>query len=533
MLPRLTKQEVIKQDTKSGASNVDEENSKKEIKISVSGHESRPDCNKFDIANYKNVKETDKYTFISNIWKPDDSFVFPRSQHKGQNFSCKHGWLQQYEWLEYSLKADKVFCRYCVFYPNGQRGDLAIKGLNFWKSATSKFSVHNESKSHLNAKKDFAKFLKTTKYPEERIDNQVRKSERTKIEKNRAKLIPIIKCVLFLAKQGLAFRGHRDDLQHIQKGDKNPGNFQALLKLCSDIGSDSNLAKHLENAPKNATYRSKTIQNQIINVVGDKITDEIVKGVKESKFFSVLADEATDVSNKEQMSLVLRYVDENLKVKEDFVKFIHCDTGFSGEQLAMKILEEIEKLGLSMDNCRGQGYDGAGAMAGKDRGVANRIVELFAKAIYMHCFSHILNLAVMKCVKIEMIKSMFEYCRVISDFFNNSPKRSQFFAHVMKEEYRDMPGEKQKKLLKKCQTRWVERINALAVFLKCYTVTYNTLKRISNNEIFNGSEWRPDSRLNASGLYHHMEKFQFIVCLVMCKHILAYTKALTVSLQGK
>ena len=59
---------------------------------------------------------------------------------------------------------------------------------------------------------------------------------------------------------------------------------------------------------KNETYRSKTIQNQIINVVGDKVKSEIIGEIKKSKFFSILADEASNVSNKEQISLVLRYL---------------------------------------------------------------------------------------------------------------------------------------------------------------------------------------------------------------------------------
>jgi hypothetical protein len=36
------------------------------------------------------------------------------------------------------------------------------------------------------------------------------------------------------------------------------------------------------------------------------ITEALVTEVKEAKFFSVLADEATDCSNVEQMAIVLR-----------------------------------------------------------------------------------------------------------------------------------------------------------------------------------------------------------------------------------
>ena len=169
---------------------------------------------------------------------------------------------------------------------------------------------------------------------------------------------------MHLVKQGLPLRGHRDDSQHNKQLYMNSGNFQQLLKLISEIGKND-LKSVIENVPKNATYRSKTIQNQIINIVGDKVKSEIIGEIRKSKFFSILADEASAVSNKEQMSLILRYLDSNL----------------TGEHLSKTILKEIETLGLSMDDCRGQGYDGAGAMAGSEKGVASCISQRYTNAI--------------------------------------------------------------------------------------------------------------------------------------------------------
>ena len=78
-----------------------------------------------------------------------------------------------------------------------------------------------------------------------------------KIKKNRERLIPIIWCVLYLVKQGLPLRGHRDDSQHNKQPYINSGNFQELLKLISETGN-SDLKSVIEKIP---TYRSKTIQN--------------------------------------------------------------------------------------------------------------------------------------------------------------------------------------------------------------------------------------------------------------------------------
>ena len=83
---------------------------------------------------------------------------------------------------------------------------------------------------------------------------------------------------------------------------------------------------------------------------------------------------------------------------------------------------------MSFRDVRGQGYDGAGAMAGAEKGVASRITKKYPLAPYVHCYSHKLNLCVVKVTKVAKIKDMFDHCRCISDFFGNSPKRYEFFS---------------------------------------------------------------------------------------------------------
>lgn len=72
---------------------------------------------------------------------------------------------------------------------------------------------------------------------------------------------------------------------------------------------DVNLQHHLANASGNAKYTSPDIQNQVIDVLGDHVQTKILSRVIEAQFFSIVADKVTDCSNKEQLSLVLRYVD--------------------------------------------------------------------------------------------------------------------------------------------------------------------------------------------------------------------------------
>jgi len=82
----------------------------------------------------------------------------------------------------------------------------------------------------------------------------------------------------------------------------NHGNLQALLDFPIESG-DAVLKKHFESAPKNATYKSKTIQNELIDLCGQQIRSNIVDRVKECGFFSIMADEVQDSGNHEQLLL--------------------------------------------------------------------------------------------------------------------------------------------------------------------------------------------------------------------------------------
>ena len=67
--------------------------------------------------------------------------------------------------------------------------------------------------------------------------------------------------------------------------------------------------------------------------------------MKNAKDYSILADEASDVSCKEQLSLVIRFVDQKSIIREEFLGFLHCcKEGTSGEALANLITDQLKEL---------------------------------------------------------------------------------------------------------------------------------------------------------------------------------------------
>lgn len=63
--------------------------------------------------------------------------------------------------------------------------------------------------------------------------------------------------------------------------------------------NDDVLCMYLETSPRNALYTSKTIQNEMIDVIGGAIEGQIIDEIQAAKFFTILAGEVTDCSNLE------------------------------------------------------------------------------------------------------------------------------------------------------------------------------------------------------------------------------------------
>ena len=353
------------------------------------------------------------------------------------------------------------------------------------------------------------------------VDQALNKAMRERIESNREKLSPIVKTVVFCGRQNIPLRGHRDDSAHYENSEC--GNFQALLDFRVESG-DKVLQKHFETAPRNATYRSKTIQNELISCCGEVITEKIVKEIKDSKFYAISADEVQDCSNKEQMPLVIRYVNKEKSIQEKFIRYILCDKGLTGEALSEKIKENIAEIGLDLQDCRGQCYDGAGNMAGKCSGAAARILNENSLALYTHCASHRLNLCVAASCNLQNVKNMMDNVRVKSDFFNNSPKRQQLLEQMIKEH---LPQENHSKLIDVCRTRWVLRLDGLDRFVEMYTPIVEALFTIRDNV---DKKW-DSCAATAYSLAAMCCDFDFIITLIVVKNILAYTRSATVKLQ--
>ena len=185
-----------------------------------------------------------------------------------------------------------------------------------------------------------------------------------------------------MSKQNLPYRGHRE------KGGKgcdadNEGNYIELIKLLSQY--DPLLEQHLESSNKNETYLSHDIQNDLILALANCTSQKIVQCVKAAKYYALILDGTIDVSRNDQCSVSLRHVNEDGRAEE-------LEGGRSEDYLNV-LIGKLEEIGIDINDCRGQAYDGASTMSGHLSGLLKRVKDLCGTtAIYVHCCAHILNL---------------------------------------------------------------------------------------------------------------------------------------------
>ncbi|XP_074346348.1 uncharacterized protein LOC141685125 [Apium graveolens] len=206
----------------------------------------------------------------------------------------------------------------------------------------------------------------------------------------RIQLDAAIDYVKLLLVQGLAFRGYNES-----ETSRNRGNFLVVWKFLTSHSPD--IKDVFKNALKNNKLIAPSIQKDIMNACA-VVTANAISLELGDEVFSILVDEARDISNKEQMVVVLFFMDKRGCVVERFVGIVHVtDTTVVSLKAAIESLLEI--YGLSITRIRGQGYDGASNMRGEFNGTKILLLAENKSVHFVHWFAHQLHLTLVVVAK--------------------------------------------------------------------------------------------------------------------------------------
>lgn len=137
---------------------------------------------------------------------------FPRDKYN-RSFQTAWFWKQlpgnRYvlrDWLSYSISNNNLYCHHCILFGKNQQKAWTKNGFSVWVRALHSIVQHECSESHVEASLKFK--LYQTSLPI--IPLLVEKQHQEKAM-NREVVRSLIDITFFLAKNCIAFRGHREN----------------------------------------------------------------------------------------------------------------------------------------------------------------------------------------------------------------------------------------------------------------------------------------------------------------------------------
>ncbi|XP_057760849.1 uncharacterized protein LOC130981262 [Arachis stenosperma] len=439
-----------------------------------------------------NVNERDKIRrayIIAGPYQPTN-ISYPASGNNNHRRYFQSSWFKKFpSWLEYSPEKDAAYCLPCYLFGKhyGARNDgknaFSELGFSNWKKVNNgvncAFVCHEGSianSPHNLCVKSCDDLMAQSKH----IDKVLDRHSDEIIANNRLRLKTSINAIRWLAFQACAFRGDDES-----PGSLNRGNFIELIKLLASCNQNVHNVV-LENAPGNAQYISPSVQKDILHIFARKVRATIREEIGDSKF-CIIIDEARDESKREQMSVVLRFVDKHGCVQERFFDLIHVSDTYS-LTLKTEISSVLSRHNLDIQNLRGQGYDGASNMRGEWNGLQALFLKDCPFAYYIHCLAHRLQLALVSAAK-EVV-----------DLIN------WYFA-------------------KSWSTRW-GHLNSVRSLLCMFDATCEVLEKSTEEGNFS-------TRGDASAAYDAITSFEFVFVLHLMRNILEVSHDLCQALQRK
>ena len=191
--------------------------------------------------------------------------------------------------------------------------------------------------------------------------------------KNRAAVKALIHCPHFIAHQHIA----------------HSTIFDKLVNLVVVGGED--LKTFLESAGKNAMYTPRIAVTEFIEALGTWVEECLLKHLHQAPFYSIMADECTDVSTVEELSLFCQWI-ENGEPTEHFIDLLPMKRT-DAESIYSALVECLKVRTYQLSNLIGMGFNGAATFSGKKSGIQARMKKHSPHDLFVHCHCHQLQLA--------------------------------------------------------------------------------------------------------------------------------------------
>jgi hypothetical protein len=338
----------------------------------------------------------------------------------------------------FKLEPDGVMCRICQHVYKHQKGPGGAFITSCAKvTRDSILQQHVDSDTHKVA---IARF-------DENIHSSVTRTWALDLVAEETVVIKRLKAIYYCAKQNFA-----------------NSSVPLLNVLIADCNKDTPLAQ--------MPYLSSSSISEMLILIGKHVHSRLLTSLQMAHHFSVMVDDATDISNVGQMITVVRFAAPTGEPNTAFLDIRPLGKqGGTGENIFTLFTTMLKEYKLQLDNLVGVSCDGASAMLGRKQGFASRLQELMPYLIIVHCLAHRLALSCKDAMQDTALADADNWIDTAFSFFRKSPLRT---AHLVATAA-DLDSDRFLLLKRPCPTRWLSTDAAVEAIVADLPALWKTL----------------------------------------------------------
>lgn len=364
-----------------------------------------------------------------------------------------------------------------------QSGATTFISSPYTGNRSDKLQQHERSSAHLQSTASHQESLLRAATGTTVVD-VARKAALTTVDENA--FMDALRCMYFLMKREIA----------------HTTNFAELQSLCILLGNET--LPTLQKA-KNLNYLSKQTMGEMVAAIGLALEAEILDEVKSSKYFSIIIDEATDISVTKSLGLCVQYIDSEATVQVKALKLMEIKQG-TADAITESIFDYLTASSLDQARLAGGASDGASVMTGPINGVVARIKVRVPLFLGTHCVAHRLSLAAVDASRDSRLVSSFQsLINEIYAFFSRSTVHTQHLREIEK-----AINDPLLKMTRATDTRWLSHQSAVDALRRSLL----SVKLVLEQEAASGNAI-------ALGLSLHLKKPTFVATLLVLSDVLA------------
>lgn len=362
-------------------------------------------------------------------------------------------------WIE--RRPDGLYCKLCIKFgcsSSTSGGVWTIKPFLRYKDLNERAERHANSDSHKLA----IEKQKTKDKDIHSVINLVKSAAANQQISDKDVMLKFFDAAYFLFKNEIA----------------HTTNWEQLLQLISRTDFSGRVLSFISSRPLNATYTSSTTVTEIMQCISTVINKMCSKSLKNSiakfGFFSLMADEGTNIKNEAVVSICVRYLHVDTESINEY--FMCCESveSTTAANIASVITKQLESRDIDPSTICALSFDGASNFSGDCNGV-QRVMrnKCCNNAVYIHCRSHRLQLCLQRAANnVKPIKRILSAVGQFYTLFSKSPKRLCILSSI--QSTLNIP---KLKPVEPSSTRWLSYEQSVSAILKIYPAVLVTLEQ--------------------------------------------------------